>query len=457
MRLTFHGGAGSVTGANYLLEIEGEKKPIKFLIDCGLHQGGHFAEKENFEAFSYDPKEIDALFVTHAHIDHVGLIPKMFREGFRGTVYSTPPTRDCAELLLLDSEHLLQKEAERERTAPLYTVIDIETAMRHWHGVPYHETIEYGGMKISFLDAGHVLGSSIVKFEIREKNISRSIVFSGDLGNDSAPIIKPTEQVEAADYCIIESTYGDRVHEEAMKQEEALEDVIEATVKAGGTLLIPAFALERTQKLLYHLNNLFEKGKVPRAPVFIDSPLAIKLTGVYKKYEHYFNKETRAQVKSGDDILNFPNLRLCLTSEQSKEINEVMPPKIIIAGSGMSQGGRILHHEKRYLPDPKSTILFAGYQTKGSLGRAILDGAKKVTIHGEEVEVHARRVAVSGYSAHADQPKLLHWLRSMRYSLRKVFVVQGENGASLTLAGKIKDMFAVEAVVPKKGESFELV
>ena len=448
MKLTFYGGVGEVTGANYVLESGGER----IMVDCGLHQGGHYAERRNFEPFLYNPEDIGAVFVTHAHIDHIGRLPKLWKDGFRGAVYSTPPTKDFAELLLLDSEHILFKEAEREKKPPIYTTADIKGVMKLWRGIEYHEEVKVGNFGVRLLDAGHILGSAAIEVSAEGK----TVVFSGDLGNYPAPIIQPAEKMGAADYCLIESTYGNRIHEGVDKRREMLEDAIEDTVKAGGVLLIPSFAMERTQELLYHLHQLFKEGRAPRVPVFIDSPLAIKLTAIYKKYENYFNAETEKLVHSGDDILNFPGLRLTLTTEQSKEINDVPPPKIIVAGSGMSHGGRILHHELRYLSDPKSAILFVGYQAIGSLGRQILDGAPSVKIFGEDTPVRCRRIAIGGYSAHADQPLLLKWIEPMRMTLKKAFVVQGEEKASEALAGKIRDEMAVLAVVPVAGETDEL-
>lgn len=436
----------------------------RILVDCGLHQEGHYAERANFEPFPYNPREITDVFITHAHIDHIGLIPKLVKDGFKGLIHSTSPTRDFAEFLLLDSENILMKEAVREKKPPLYFTEDVERAMEQWQGVPYHQAVECGpvnpvaaghgasDVRATFFDAGHVLGSAIVRVEAEGK----TVLFSGDLGNSPPPIIRATEKLEAADYCVIESTYGDRAHENVGSRREMLEDAAEETVASGGTLMIPAFALERTQELLFHLHELFEQGRIPKVPVFLDSPLAIKLTEVYRKYESYYNHDMQRLVRSGDDFLNFPGLRLTLTTEQSKEINDVPSPKIIIAGSGMSHGGRIVHHERRYLPDPKSAILFVGYQTHGSLGRQILDGAETVKIFGEEVPVRARKIQIAGYSAHADQPQLLDWLRPLRRTLKKVFVVQGEDRASEVLAQKIRDELAITAVVPKKGESFEL-
>ena len=455
MKVTFHGGAGQVTGANYLVS-SGDaqaKARTHILIDCGLVQGGRFSESENSKPFTYDPASVAAVFVTHAHIDHTGRLPQLVQSGFKGTVYSTPPTRDFAELLLYDSEHVIRGELEREGLPPLYTPEDVAALMERWEGVGYHKPITVGPFKVTLYDAGHILGSSSIMVEAEGKKV----IFSGDLGNPPTPIIKPTEYISEADYCLVESTYGNRVHEDFERRKDLLEDAIEDAVKSGGVLMIPAFAMERTQELLFELNELAEHGRIPKIPIFIDSPLAIKLTGVYQKYQNYFNQEAWNLVRSGDAIFNFPGLKMTLTVEQSKEINDVPPPKIIIAGSGMSQGGRILHHERRYLSDPKSTILFIGYQAEGSLGRRIYDGAKSVRIFGEEVPVRCKRRAIGGYSAHADQPKLLEWVRHMRDSLRSAFIVQGESEASDALAQKVRDELAVKAIIPKAGEAYDII
>ena len=448
MKLTFYGGVGEVTGANYCLESNG----MKIMVDCGLHQGGHYADHKNFEPFPYRPEDIAAVFITHSHLDHIGLLPKLVKDGFKGIIYSTAATKDFARLMLSDSEHILAIEAEREGKPPLYTMDDIDRLMTMWNGINYHETVAIGGYKVTLFDAGHILGSAIIKIEAEGK----VIVFSGDLGNFPAPIIRMTEMMSGADYCVVESAYGDRVHEDVDKRRELLEDAIEDTVKAGGVLMIPAFAMERTQELLYNLHGLFEEGRIPRVPVFIDSPLAIKLTEVYKKHEDYFNTETENIVKKGEDILSFPGIHFTLTTDQSKAINNVPAPKIIIAGSGMSNAGRILHHELRYLPDPKSTILFVGYQAAGSLGKEILEGATEVKIFGETVPVRCRKINIPGYSAHADQPRLLQWVGAMRQTLKKVFVVQGEENSSEVLAHKIMDGLTLQAEVPKPGEEVSL-
>ncbi|MDD5547881.1 MAG: MBL fold metallo-hydrolase [Candidatus Pacebacteria bacterium] len=447
MKLTFYGGVGEVSGANYVLE----SGDTKIMIDCGLHQGSYFTEEQNWKPFKYDPEEISAVFITHAHIDHTGNLPKLVKSGFKGKIYSTPPTKDFTNLLLLDSEHILLQEAERLKKPALYGMEEVEKVMQLWEGLPYHQEMEIGPFKIVLYNAGHILGSSIVVVEAD----GRRIAFSGDLGNSPAPIIKERENLDIEiDYCLVESAYGNRLH--PATQKGIIEDVIEDTNKKGGTLVIPAFAMERTQKFLFEINELMENQRVPKIPVFLDSPLAIKITEVYKKYPDYFDEETTALMMRDKNLFEFPGLRKTLTTEESKAINDVKPPKVIIAGAGMMRGGRILHHAKRYLPDPKSTIMFIGYQVKNSLGRRIEEGEKKVRIHGEEVAVRCRVVVAEEYSAHADQKQILEWLYAMRLSLKKTFVVQGEEDAASALAQKVVNDLAISAEIPKIGKPYEL-
>jgi len=455
MKLTFYGGAKNITGSNYLLETSGKRQATRILVDCGLYQGSSFCERHNYEPFPYDPKTIEAVLITHAHIDHIGRLPQLYKAGFRGEIFSTPPTRDFSEQLLIDSEHLLIKEAEEKKLMPIYNLEDVNKVMALWKTIDYHQKFKLASLEIEFYDAGHILGSSFIVVSADGKRI----VFSGDLGNVPAPLVRDTEIIKEAEYALIESTYGNRIHEGVAVRKDILEDTIEETVKSGGVLTIPAFAMERTQELLFELNELVENGRIPKVPIFIDSPLAIKLTSVYKKYSqnpNYFDQEAISMFKKGDAIFNFPGLKLALTTEQSKEINDVSAPKVIIAGAGMSQGGRILHHERRYLSDSKSTILFISYQVNGSLGRRILEGVKAVKIFGEEIPVKCRIRAIAGYSAHADQNRLLDWLRPMKLSLKKVFLVQGEEDQMLPLAQKIRDELAVETVIPSLGEEVML-
>lgn len=449
MKLTFYGGAQSVTGANYLLEI-GDRK---ILIDCGLTQGSHFVEEHNYEAFKYDVSEISEVFVTHAHIDHTGRLPKLVKDGFTGVVYSTPPTRDFAELLLLDSEHILGQEAERARHEPIFNHVDIENLMKLWKVLPYHQTLKLGDdITVTLYSAGHILGSASVVIEAEGKKI----IFSGDLGNQPAPFIGPAECPTDADYCVMESAYGNRIHENLATRREKLEQVIVESMKAGGALMIPAFALERTQILLLELKEMLSKHQIPNVPIFIDSPLAIKLTEVYNRYRNYFKPEIAAEYEDIKEIFRFPGMHMTLSTEDSKAINSIPNPKIIIAGSGMSHGGRILHHERRYLPDPKSALLIFGYQAEGSLGRLLLNGVKHVRIMGEDVQVRAKIKALGAYSAHADQRQLLDWLKPLTGRVKKVFLVQGEGDAAGALARRIGDEFHLDVAVPTTGDSVML-
>lgn len=452
MKLTFYGASsGTVTGSNYLLESDN----AKILVDCGLFQGEHFVDKRNLEPFQYDPKKIDAVMITHAHVDHTGRLPLLYKHGFRGDIFSTQATKDFTEQLLIDSEHLINKTLVERGFPIIYSLNDINDTMRIWKKKGYHEKFSVKDFEIEFYDAGHILGSACIKIS----NNGKSIVFSGDLGNMPAPLVKDTEIITDVDYAVMESTYGDRVHSEPAKRKGVLEDLIENTAKTKGVLLIPAFAMERTQELLFELDELVENGRIPPIQIFVDSPLAIKLTSIYKKYSqdpNYFDSESLALMRKGDALFDFPRLTLTLTTEQSKGINDVKPPKVIIAGSGMSNGGRILHHERRYLSDPNSTILFIGYQAVGTLGRQIQDGAKTVRIFGEDTPVNCKIASISGYSAHADQPLLLKWLSPMKNTLKKIFLVHGDKDQMESLQEIIEDYMAIETVKPMMGGVFEL-
>jgi len=457
MKLIFYGGAKTVTGANYLLDTG----DIKILVDCGLNQGSKYAEDLNYEKFAYDPTQIKFVFITHSHTDHIGRLPKLFKEGFNGKVYASKPTIDMISKALPDNLKIITEEAERDGREPIWRLKDLEGVLALAEGFDYEVPIELdGGIKAVLHDAGHILGSTIVEIQWQNKSQTKTekIYFTGDLGNPPTPLLPPPYFPTDADYIVVESAYGSRIHEDRASRKIMLENVIKETMSKGGTLMVPSFAMERTQELLSELNQLINHNQIPRVPIFLDSPLATKLTEVYRKYPNYFNKTAHHVIESGDDIFNFPGLTFTRTVDESKSINNVRGPKIIIAGSGMSTGGRILHHERKYLSDPNSAILFVGYQVQGSLGRRILDGEKEVKIFGEKIAVNCQIRAIGGYSAHADQPMLLKWIGSAGSggNLKKVFVVQGEENSSVILAEKTKTDLGIDAIVPSQGEGFEL-
>lgn len=462
MRLHFLGGAKTVSGNSYLLETAGKN----ILIDCGMFQGSRELEEKNYEPFPFDASKIDFVIITHSHLDHIGRLPILIKGGFAGKIFATPPTIDFTHLLLDDTQKVLKEKSRKAGAMPIFGGNEIDQVLSFFEPVKYHEPIKLApDVSFEFFEAGHILGSAFVKLTLRltptevgarSGDKKRTIVFSGDLGNSPMPILRSLETIDEADYVLIESTYGDRLHERSEEAREIIEDMVEETIAKKGVLMIPSFAMERAQQLLYHLNNLVEKKKIPAIPVFFDSPLAINITKIYEKYIDYFNKDAGDLIKSGDDIFKFPGLRFTSSVKESKEINDIAPPKIIIAGSGMSQGGRIIHHEARYLSDKKNTLFIVAYQAQGTLGRKILEGAKEIEINEQSVPVRASVKAIGGYSAHADQKGLFDWLGNIRKPIKKVFVVHGEEKPAEALAQIIKDKMGIDAQVPDFGEVVEL-
>ena len=444
-RITFCGGTGSVTGANFLFEIDGKK----ILIDCGLTQGSKLADDVNWAPFLYDPKEIDILFITHSHIDHIGRIPKLIYEGFHGKIYSTKPTRALTLPMLEDTAGILSNDRQFN-LEKIYSEENIKAAFLLWLSFDYHEKIKItDNLEVSFKNAGHILGSAMIEFIYNGKKI----LFTGDLGNSPSPLLPDTEKITDADYLIMESVYGDRNHESRNDRRNLLEKVIKDNYNRKGTLIIPTFSLERSQELLFELNDLVENKRIPIMPIFFDSPLAIRLTEIFKQFQNYFNKTAQKVLSKDKYLFDFPGLHSTLQSKDSRLINEAPDPKIVIAGSGMSSGGRIVHHEKHYLPDPNNTILLTGYQSTGSLGRLIQEGIKRVHISGEEVDVRAHVEVIFGYSGHKDGDGLFHFVEDMENTVKKVFVVMGEPKSEMFLVQRIKDNLGIEASVPLQGES----
>jgi metallo-beta-lactamase family protein len=449
LKLSFFGGAGEVTGSNFLIEGEGKK----ILIDCGLYQGSKIGDLRNLDPLLYNAAEIDVVFVTHAHIDHIGRIPKLIKDGFRGEIYSTIPTKEIGELSLMDSLGVLGKEAKRDKHPVIYREEDVLRAVKLWKTVNYHEPVKVGeNISVVFRDAGHILGSAMVEITYNGKKI----LFTGDLGNSPAPLLRDTEKVTDADYMVIESVYGDRNHESVDERKKKTEQVIEDTISRGGVLMIPAFSIERTQDLLLEINNLVENKRIPPVSIFLDSPLAINVTKIYRNNQDFFNKEALGIIHGGDDIFNFPGLKLTPTTEESKKIIDYPNPKIIIAGSGMSNGGRIVHHEQNYLGDTRSTLMLIGYQAVGTPGRMLQEGAKRVRVNATEVEVKAKVVSISGYSAHKDGDHLFKFVKGTADTLKKVFVVHGEPKTTMFFVQRLRDYLGLNAMAPQAGESVEL-
>lgn len=443
MKITFVGGVEEVTGSCFLLE----KGQDRILVDCGLIQGSQYCEHENFEPLPFDLKTLTGVLVTHAHIDHSGRLPKLYRDGYKGYVYSTLPTKAVAVEMLADEMEILETRHRDHNEPSLFTQADLNQLLERWQTVSYRQPFKLGELEVEFFDAGHILGSAFIRVN--------NVIISGDLGNEPDLFLKPTEALPAVDYVLLESTYGDRLHENVAARRTALEDLLESISRDKGVLIIPAFALERTQEILFDITDLMHEQEVVSCPIFLDSPLALRLTEIYQSYQDYLGPAARQHLVA-EDLFNLPNLHRVYTPEAARRIDETAPPKIIISGSGMLQGGRVLRHLQRYLSEPNTVVLFVGFQAKNSLGRKILDGAKEITLNGERIAVAAQIKQLMSYSSHKDQAMLVNWLRPQRFQLKQVFLVHGEAEAKTSLAGKIKDELGVRTYLPHQDEVIEL-
>lgn len=475
MKITFLGAAKTVTGSNFLVEAAGKK----FLVDCGMYQGKVTHDLENSDPFLYNVSDIDFMLLTHAHIDHSGRIPKLYNEGFRGKVYATKATCDLCEIMLPDSGHIQEIEIEwrnrkrkregKDAIPPLYTAFDAMQSMEIFEPVDYDDIIEIDdNISVRFNDAGHMLGSAIIEIWVVENGKTTKTVFTGDLGNNDLPLLDSPTMISNADYVVMESTYGSRLHMRNDDKANMFLDIVSETLDKGGTVVIPSFAVGRTQEILYELDKLKEQRghdeefakkykTLMEVPVYVDSPLAISATEVFKKNTELFEEEIQEKMKSGDHPLEFPGLKFTITADESKALNESDEPAIVISASGMCEVGRIKHHLKHNLWNPKSTILFVGYQAPGTLGRSIVDGAEKVKIFGEEIAVNARIEYIEGYSGHADQEWLLNFIYSFINKPKHIFLVHGEEDAQEVLKQKIEESAEIHVTIPDFGETFELL
>ncbi|HPK87094.1 MAG TPA: MBL fold metallo-hydrolase RNA specificity domain-containing protein [Atribacterota bacterium] len=467
MKIHFWGAAGLVTGSNYLLEIENKK----ILIDCGMFQGGRQINRLNFQPYPYNPEEIDFLILTHAHIDHSGRIPSLIKAGFKGRIYCTKATYDLCSIMLPDSGHIQEMETEwdnRKRgraglslRKPLYTVEEALNSLHYFSPVLYQQKITIDdSLTFSFQDAGHILGSAIVELWVSEKNEHIKIVFSGDLGRKNKPIIRDPAIIEEADYLILDSTYGNRIHPPLDQDAARLIPIITETSKRGGNIIIPSFAIQRAQDIIYELNKYYDRfiavsnDDFLDIPVYIDSPLTISATEIFKRNPDCFSPDALDLIRKGDNPLDFHNLHFSRTTQESRDLNISPESKVIISASGMCTAGRIKHHLKHNLWRKESSIVFIGYQAEGTLGRRIQDGAKKVNIFGEEISSKAEIHVLEGFSGHADQEEIIQWLGSFSNKPKKVFLVHGEQNSLHALSDLIQQKLNLDTIIPQMGDNF---
>lgn len=457
IEINFLGATKNVTGSRYLIKANQQQ----ILVDCGLYQERQYRERD-WKDFPFPPANIDAILLTHAHLDHCGMVPKLFREGCHCPVYCTPATKEIAEIVLMDSAEIQMEDAEFKKKRhrkekrngpypeiPLYTTEDVRRCLPFFSTIGYRKTLPLGnGIEAVFYDAGHILGSSIIMIKIQQGNELRSIVFSGDLGRNGSPILRDPVTFEEADYIVIESTYGNRTHESRKDAVKHVAEVIKRTDKAGGNVIIPVFAIERAQDLLYYLSQLLMQNTIPHLAVFLDSPMAVKVTQVFRQHPELFDAEMTRLIYNHESFFNLSKLYFVDTVDASKAINHIRGSIIIMAGSGMCTGGRIKHHLVKNISRKESTILFVAYQAEGTLGRQIVDGFKKVRILGKEYRVRAQIAQIDGFSAHADKEGLIQWLSVLKKTPRKVFITHGESAAAYALSAEIKSKLGWEAMIP---------
>ncbi len=470
MKVTFWGAVRTVTGSLHEIQANGKR----YLLDCGLFQGRRQEARQRNSSFPFSPEDVEAVILSHAHIDHSGNLPTLVKQGYGGPVYATPATTDLCEAMLRDSGYLQEKDAEflnkrrRRRKAldpaaedgfiePLYTMEDAAQAMKNFRSVPWHTpTVLDEVLSFETYDAGHMLGSAAVLLHYHRKGKRVRVIFSGDIGRPGLGIVRDPEPPPYADFLILESTYGDRLHKSLDAVADKLAEVVNRTARRGGKIIVPAFAVGRTQQLVLLLHQLLKENKIPCLPVFVDSPLAVDVTAIFRKHAECFDAPTREFLLEGEDPFGFSCLRYVRDVEQSKALNDLRGPFIIISASGMCEAGRILHHLRHNIEDPRNTVLITGFQAEHTLGRKIVEKPAEVPIFGEPVRLRAEVVKLNELSGHADQHELLEWLKPLAAGLKKVFLVHGEPSQATALARAIGERYRLETIVPERGQSFEL-
>jgi metallo-beta-lactamase family protein len=463
--LKFLGAAQNVTGSRHLLECDGHR----ILIDCGLYQERDL-QVRNWEDFGFVPADLSAVLLTHAHLDHCGLIPKLVKEGFSGKVFCTPATSELAKIVLMDSGKLQEEDAAFKRKRhkkegrpdarpiePLYTMEEAQKSFDAFSSIDFNQVFSpVNGVEVSFHLAGHILGASIIKIVLRQDGQSRTILFTGDLGRNNKPIIRDPEVFQQADYILMESTYGDREHTEAEDTKQLLAAAVNDTCKAGGNLIVPSFSIERSQEVLYYLNELLQEDRIKHIATFLDSPMAVKVTEVFEKHPELLDEKIRVLISHNNSPFSFKGLVKVQSTDESKAINNIKGTIMVIAGSGMCTGGRIKHHLANNISRPESTILFVGYQANGTLGRQILDGTSEVRILGQMHQVKAKIVQVHGFSGHADRKELLDWVKNLKQPPRKIFLIHGEKESAESFRQYLVDNTGWNVMVPEYQQAVSL-